>query len=221
MVTLVNQCPHEDCLTERMRFELRAVSYAPGAHPQEVRNFVHASCGACAQPVAFEVATEGGRGRLGPDFEQYPYGLEQLGWHVVRIWPEVPGPDVPDFLPDQVARAFLSAERNFMQRDMEEAAAASYGRALDIGTKMFAPDLGASTLYNRIKRLAEQNRITADLAAWANSIRLIRNDALHEIDQIDRDQLVAIRGFTEMVLTYIFTLPGMLAERQRQTKQKP
>lgn len=156
-----------------------------------------------------------------PGFDNYPVSLEQLGWHVIRVWPEIPKPRMPDHLPEPVARAFLSAERNFAQKDMEEASAGSYGRALDVGTKLYAPDITSPTLFARIEALAKQHRITPDLAGWAHAIRLIRNDALHDIDHIDRDELTAIRGFTETVLTYLFTLPGMLKERQSLTKQKP
>ncbi len=221
MATLVHQCPHIDCLTERMNFALKAFTTIPGERPKQIRNFVHASCSACGQPVAFEIADESGTGQMMPGIEQYPMSFEYLGWHVVRTWPEVPKPRIPDHVPAEVARAYLSAERSFLMKDMEETSAASYGRALDIGTKLFASDLAGVTLYNRIKRLAEQHRIAPDVARWADAIRVIRNDALHEIDRITRDELVAVRGFTETVLTYLFTLPGMLRERQALTKEKP
>ena len=221
MATLIHQCPHDDCLADRMNFELHAISYARGKSVKQVRNFAHASCRACGKPVAIELYGHDGTVQLNGDISQYPMTLEQLGWRIIHIWPEVPKPRVPDHLPDQVAKAYLSAERNFAQAGMEEASAGSYGRALDVGTKLFAPDCAEPTLYKRIEKLAAEHRITSDLAEWAHAIRLIRNGALHDADEVSRDELVAVRGFTETVLTYLFTLPGMLRERQALTKEKP
>ena len=84
----------------------------------------------------------------------------------------------------------------------------------DVGTKLYGAAHGIEqpTLYRRINALADASLITRDLADWAHAIRSIRNDALHEADSISRDELVAIRGFSETLLTYLFTLPGMLRD---------
>jgi hypothetical protein len=135
------------------------------------------------------------------------------GWIVRNLWPEASKPRIPDALPDQVARAFLVAEKNFPLEHHEEAAAGMYGRALDIGLKIYAPT-EKGTLYERIKSLAAQHRLTDSLAEWAHEIRLIRNDAMHDIDSVNRQELEAIRGFTETLLTYIFSMPAMLKSRK-------
>lgn len=197
-----------------MTFHVLASTVRNGVYSM-VHSYVHMQCADCGMPVAAEVWDGNVGSYLAPDtIRSSLQSLGQIGWKVVEIWPKPRKPSRPDHLPDAVARAYLAAERNFAQRGMEEAAAGSYGRALDIGTKLFAGDLADATLFARIKKLAETHRITADLAQWAHEIRLIRNDALHGIEEVNRDELTAIRGFTEMVLTYLFTLPGMLAARQ-------
>ena len=205
-----------------MSLHVLAVTHSPGHMQDMVLNFVHLSCPNCGMPSAAGLTDQTSDSSvLTQDLRSHLSTINRMGWQVVRTWPEAPKPRIPDHLPEPVAKAFLSAERNFAQKAMEEASAGSYGRALDVGTKLYAPDLAGVTLYNRIKKLAEQHRITTDLAAWAHAIRLIRNDALHEIDSVSRDELVAIRGFTETVLTYLFTLPGMLKARQALTGEKP
>ena len=127
---------------------------------------------------------------------------------------------MPDSLPAEVAKSFLAAERNFGQADMEEPSAGSYRRALDVGTKIIAAALPNAAefegkqLNNRIDMLRKHGRLTQDLADWSHQIKGIGNEAMHELDGITRPELTALRGFTELVLTYLFTLPGMLAERK-------
>lgn len=185
------------------------------------RNFLHLTCPNCGQPSAVEVEADSGQPMQLGQVAGVVLTINQIGWHVARIWPEPPAPRLPEHLPDPVAKAYLAAERTFAQPELEEASAGSYGRALDIATKLYAPEHSSLTLYSRIKKLAAEHRITAELAEWAHAIRLIRNDALHGIDSITRDELKAIRGFTETVLTYLFTLPGMLKARQAETTERP
>ena len=142
---------------------------------------------------------------------------ERYQLRLVDFWPKPPSPNLPHALPPQVARAFMQAEDNFRRDGMEEVAAGAYGRALDVGTKLIAPDF-KGMLYARIKHLADTGRITQDLADWAHEIRIVRNDALHEIDGIDRQELTAIRGLADMVLRYLFTLPEMVKARKAEAK---
>ena len=48
---------------------------------------------------------------------------------------------------------------------------------------------------------------------WAHEIRHLRNDATHEEDPFTDDEAQALQSFTELFLTYAFTLPGMLVAR--------
>lgn len=171
-------------------------------------------CGNCWMPAIAEMVHPGGPQPI-PDVQRIPPSYN--GWELVEIWPEPPAPNLPDALPPQVAKAFMQAEDNFHREGMEEVAAGAYGRALDVGTKLIAPDF-KGMLYARIRHLADTGRITPDLADWAHEIRTIRNDALHEVDGIDRQELTAIRGLADMVLRYLFTLPAMVKARKAEVK---
>ncbi len=142
------------------------------------------------------------------------------GWRLQRSWPEPAGPQVPEHLPRAVHKAFAGAEKTFRTRGLEEQTAAAYGRALDIGTKLIAADEPEPERFNkkmiaqRLDMLAEAHRIPPDLKDWARHIQTIRNPAMHDVQDMERTELEALRGLTEMVLRYLFTLPTMVAERK-------
>lgn len=204
MAAIAHQCPH--CLVENIALDIVAQSW--GGPP----NYLHLGCSGCGMPSAVEMVDETGRGRLA-SVEEFPASIQRFGWRVARLWPAVPTPNIPDHLPPEVARAFQQAETAFPQKRMEEPAAGSYGRALDIGTRALAPKF-EGTLFGRIKHLAAEGLITRDLAEWAHEVRLVRNDALHTPEGVTRAELTDVRGLTDMILRYMFTLPGMIRARR-------
>lgn len=56
--------------------------------------------------------------------------------------------------------------------------------------------------------LAAQNYVPADGKDWVDRIRKIGNVANHEIPAITRDQAEEIVSFTEMLLRFVYELPG-------------
>ena len=141
-------------------------------------------------------------------------------WMVAKLWPEPPKPRVPEYLPDAVLRPFIAGEKALPQEGLRDAAAGQYRKALDTGTKMIASAMPNAAEYEkrllkvRLDMLERDGRLTPELAEWAHHIRDVGNDAVHELDEISEAELTALRGFTELVLTYLFTLPGMLAARK-------
>ena len=129
------------------------------------------------------------------------------------VRPEVPKPVIPELLPPDVERIYLQAERNFPVAGNEEAAGTMYGKALDISLKKIDPAL-TGMLGQKIKKLSAAGKLTADIAIWSENIRDIRNDAAHEEDPVTRDELVALRNFSEMVLRYLFSLPNAVRKRR-------
>ena len=188
--------------------------------------FFYLQCPRCRGPVSAEIQCVNPHHHVSKRISLYGGASRDLvhppeqgdilvrGWRLKHLWPPTPKPTLPEHLPPEVARPYLAAERNYPQHGMEEAAAGSYGRALEVGTKLFASQHAEQKLNNRIDKMRKDGLITQSLWEWAHMIKSIRNDALHEVDSIDREELKAIRGFTETLLTYLFTLPGMLAERR-------
>ena len=92
-----------------------------------------------------------------------------------------------------------------------DAAGSMFRKVLDTGLTAKFPNI-AGTLYERIKAAAKQHRLTPDLANWADQIRLDGNDAVHDGKPFSQEDAERLQTFTELVLRYLFTLPGMLDE---------
>ena len=88
-----------------------------------------------------------------------------------------------------------------------------FRKALDTGLKHKFPEIEGN-LFARIKAAEAKHELTPDLAAWANQIRLDGNDAAHEEEPFSQQDAKRLAVFTDMVLRYLFTLPGMLAQAQ-------
>jgi Domain of unknown function (DUF4145) len=142
--------------------------------------------------------------------------VSQHGFGVVEFWPPVPRPLIPENLPKDVARVYRQAERNFHMEGNEEASGMMYRKALDIGLKKIDPQQ-SGMLGPRIKKLADAGKLTADIAVWSDNVRDVGNVAAHEEVPITRDELIALRNFTEMVLRYLFSLPGAVKIRRGET----
>jgi hypothetical protein len=94
-----------------------------------------------------------------------------------------------------------------------------YRRALEMALSHKYPDL-KGTLFERIRKLVSDGVLTKELGDWADSIRLIGNEAAHA-DEVTRDDLTMARAFTDAVLRYVFTLPTQVATRRAGTVTAP
>lgn len=166
-------------------------------------------CPKCELPSCVWLENHGAEDDL-TDLEGDP--IDQ-GWQVAGFWPEPAQPLIPESLPQEVQRIYLQAERNFPIHGNEEAAGTMYRKALDVGLKKLAPEI-TGTLAQRIKKLADQNSITAEMAEWSTHVRQIGNEAAHDDEAPSRHDLTELRNFSEMVMRYLFSLPAMVAARK-------
>jgi hypothetical protein len=141
-------------------------------------------------------------------------------WDASDFWPAVPEPIIPGHLPSDVERAYLQAERNFPIEGNEDAAGTMYRKALDVGLKKIDPTL-TGMLGAKLKKLGDAGKLTPDILEWADQIRELGNEAAHDEAQPTREDLATLRAFTEMVMRYLFTLPGMVAERRADPNVTP
>ncbi|MEJ0025896.1 MAG: DUF4145 domain-containing protein [Rhizomicrobium sp.] len=171
---------------------------------------VHLTCPRCGLPSG--AALLPGIGNWN-DLLKSGRDVTDARWTVSRFWPETPAPNVPEYLPPDVERVYLQAERNFPVEGNEEASGIMYRKALDVSLKKIDPAL-AGMLGQKIKKLAASGKLTKEIAEWSDSIRDIGNDAAHEEAPISRDELEDLRNFSEMVLRYLFSLPGAVMLRR-------
>jgi hypothetical protein len=187
-------------------------------HVEGNKHTVHLACPKCKLPSGATMTLAPGRSNAtGFDTLLRTEGdILDTGWAVENFWPNTPKPLIPELLPKDVGRVYLQAERNFPIVGNEEAAGTMYRKALDIGLKKIDPSL-SGMLGPRIKKLAAAGQLTPDIALWSDTVRDVGNEAVHDETPITRDELITLRNFSEMVLRYLFSLPGAVKKRRGET----
>ena len=163
-----------------------------------------AICGHCSRGVLASFATQTADR---PSICLQNYGQDAL--ETVDFSPPLPDSTAPAHTPKSVARFFAQGMENLPGN--WDAAGLMFRRALEAGLKIKFPDI-KGTLYERIEKAAEQQKLTPDLAAWSHEVRLGGNDAAHDEEPFDKEDAERLSTFTRLVLLYLFTLPGMLDE---------
>ena len=206
MVAFAHDCPH--CGTRHASFDILH-EYRPPALAQEIHAF--GKCGVCGKAVAvvFHV--------LGLKVPQHQFTLNSHFYGHPRdvteitFYPPPATPEAPDHLPDNVRAFFLEAVDNV--KTGPNAAGAMFRKSVDVALKHVAPELKGN-LVKRIDKAADARKLTPELAKWAHHVRLEGNDAAHDEDPFTRKEAEALYQITELVLMYLFTLPGMLRDRR-------
>lgn len=177
-------------------------------------------CPGCQKPTAVLAKRTSGNGAMDQSFINQTNTLvsaavpiRELNLHLIDYWPKPIRPNVPEHLPEPVAKAFLQAEKNFAMEGHEEAAGMMYRRSLELALALKYPDIQGG-LAQIIKQLADSNVLTSDISAWATDIRLIGNIAAHDVE-VTREDLEMMRGFADAVLKYIWTLPTQVQQRRK------
>ena len=200
-------CPR--CGTKSVAFTIhdeRIWSYSPS-----VMWDTFAICGCCGRGVIATFRSPG---------DHLPPSMclkeKQLGLSLIGIAPDLPSTGAPQHTPPNVARSFEQAKDNLPKN--RDAAGMMFRKALDTGLKHKFPDLKEEKLAVRIKKAAEAHKLTPDLADWAHQIRIDGNDATHEEEEVSPETVESLSTLTEMVLLYLFTLPGMLEEARKRAE---
>jgi hypothetical protein len=205
MATIKHNCPH--CLTTDIA--LVAVAWTPLGQFDAVG---HLACPRCNLPSGARIQA-GQSPVIAAQLSSFAADPTTLGYKIVGFWPAAPAPLIPEFLPPEIERVYLQAERNFPTDGNEDAAGTMYRKALDIGLKKIDPSL-TGMLGAKIKKPSAAGKLTSDIAEWSDQIRDLGNDAAHEEAPLTRKELDDLRGITEMVLRYLFTLPNMIKKRR-------
>ncbi len=196
-VALAQECPH--CAIGNTGFSLVGAGQDPLR--MHVWNMLFC-CNVCGGPIAAK-----GDGSAHGRSPQESSGNAREAFANLETWPKPRTPSIPAHLPEAVARAFLQAEESVASEQRTEATAAMDRRALELATRLIAPEHAGLSLFHRIERLALDHLITPALRDWAHGLRVIGNDALHEPDGISHDEARQTHELTRFVLLYLFTLP--------------
>lgn len=75
-------------------------------------------------------------------------------------------------------------------------------------------------LATKIDKLVQEGKLSADLGDWAHEVRLIGNEGAHD-PEVNREDLTALREFTDAVLRYAISLPAEIATRRAAVQPAP
>ena len=127
-----------------------------------------------------------------------------------EILPKLGTVEVPAHTPANIEKFFRQA-RQSLEIAAWDAAGAMCRKVLEVSLKHKFPDHPRDLkLVARIRKAEKQGSLTRDLARWADEIRHFGNDAAHEDDPFSEHEAKEVDQFTEMMLIYLFTLPGRL-----------
>lgn len=202
MVDVSLDCPY--CNTERVGFH---GSLYMAFHRQPYTYILLLQCGKCGEGVVAKCQSD-----YFLQWIQSPLSYKPPS--ILAVHPPVPRVEFPAHLPDNIRNFFLQGSDS-LRRSSFDAAGTMFRKSLDAALRKLHPEAKRTlTLQRRIDALPPDLGITPAMRQWAHEIRDLGNDAAHEEEPFTEPEAKALHAFTEMFLTYAFTLPGMLAERK-------
>lgn len=209
MAVFTYDCPH--CGARKATFSLQKGR----KHADDPLVNALGSCPACFKPIAVMIYMPSGG-----DIDHLTGDLSNRKFNengsIKSVFPERKESISPDHVPPAAAKSFVEGS-DCLSDARYTSAVAMFRRALEISLKNFSPEIEAWRLEKRIDKLADEGLITADLKTWAHKIRLEGNEAVHEEDEPTREAATELQLFTEMVMTYLYTLPAKV-QANLQTK---
>ena len=230
MPEMVLDCPH--CKSERVGFDFGGEIMSRSDHAVHLMHQgIHATwntlfqCRHCRGGVAVKLGRVGQKEIRPSDCHGDPCDPRDSLFRLIATYPEPQAINAPEYVPEAISGNYQEAVDN-LQRQNWTSAVMMFRKVLDRATKELAGSLSnedripdakfeAMNLYKRIAALAEIHEITPAMKDWADAIRLDGNDATHEEDA-DEGIAPQIHAFTELSLTYAFTLPAHVNERAAQ-----
>lgn len=216
MPEMALNCPH--CSTVKAGFR-SAGSHRRGEPESDLWDVLF-YCRVCLRGVVI-VLSDGGYGR---DPVQANEDSFVSRFTLTAVYPAPIELATPEHVPDVVARDYIEA-LDSLRRGNFNAAGVMFRKVLQRATTAVAKDAGLepfskrTPLQHRIDALANGGLLTGSMCKLAATIKLDGNTAAHEEDQdFDRPAATRMQEFTELFLTYTFTLPERvrLAEPHRE-----
>lgn len=209
-----------------------------GDDVRSLRGFFTSFCRGCRKPFggAFESISPRSRRDWSSYLRHQNYALESAyelnlseGTAIPCIWPEAPKPKRFDYLPPEVSVAMGEAEDARTGQTPNRLVRSAYRTVIDVATQhVFAENLDAfregtnpkQNLNNRINMLAAQHFLTPSMKDWAHGIRDITNEDVHTSSPVSNEEVTEIAEFTDMLLQYLFELPGRVKQAKETAEQK-
>lgn len=207
MLSIDKTCPH--CLKDNAVLSLLKDAFlSPGIYS------VVFQCQSCFKLMVAEIRTGSNSSPTNiANNSLYPIRAgEDPRMIVLGTYPEVVSLEAPAHTPERAAKFFVEAKEDFA-RGRYETSAMNCRKVIDIATKHL--HLGAEDkLVRRIAALRSTGLITQEMADWAHIVRIDTNVAVHSDEEFTADEVDQLLKFTEVFLTYSFTLPAMVKAKR-------
>ncbi len=217
MVVITLDCPH--CKSQRMTFDFNGESVNERFEfIDEGKLFISwntfFTCRSCREGVVVKLVAQD-NGHKPSDCAGDP---RKEGFSIGEMHPKPEGLNVPEFLPPRVDEEFREGADG-LKHGNYNSAGIMFRRALERATdEIMKDEAKGKTLFERIRILGETRKITEAMQEWADAIRIGGNRAAHEEQRYDNDSATQLRNFTEMFLTYAFTLPERVKAFRKSSK---
>ena len=199
-------CPH--CQTKNAGFQ--GNYYVPIRPGEPTRVIMLLQCQICGNGI---VAVFLNQANNGGDIARWVQGQAGMNPNIklLETFPKPVAFAAPQHTPDNAKSFYLQGMDNIARNF--DAAGTMFRKSLDAALKKLDPS-GKGTLEKRINCLPPETGVTPAMKEWAHEIRHLGNDAAHDEDPFTETEAKSLQSFTELFLTYAFTLPGMLLARK-------
>ena len=220
MAHMVLNCPH--CSSKNMGFDLH--DSAPVRQGSALVWMVFLQCRHCHKGVVVEMLDPSPHSDSSP--ARCSGDPREDGFAIIAMFPKDQTATAPEHVNPAIARDFKEALDN-LQRGNHTAAGMMFRKCLQRATTALASDpasMKSKRLRQRIDMLAKDGRITEAMGEWAHIIRDEGNAATHWEEEhgeaeFTKEDATELRHFTELFLTYTFTLPARVAAHSQAGKE--
>jgi hypothetical protein len=135
--------------------------------------------------------------------------LPDLSNHYIvdKVYPQKDTIKVPEGLTDHIEKLYVEAANVFYDKRSPQIASVSCRMLLEAACKDRLPEYFKKGLKNTIKSLGEDCIIPQTLVDLADTIRIIGNEAAHEVIPVEQEEAETIWEFTNIFLEYLYALP--------------
>ena len=209
MAEMVLECPH--CRAERIGCNLIAQHLKVAEDYTRIWN-VFLVCRNCNNGIVVELEGQS-------HFEEptkFTGDPRSIGYKIDRVYPRTEQ-TIPEHVSVEIRQNYEEA-MDSLQRQKWTSAAMMFRKILDRATKELDQSLAELNLFKRIETLVERRDLTPAMRDLATIIRLDGNEANHDEDP-DEATAHQLQGFTELFLTYAFTLPKRVEQHKEKAGQ--
>lgn len=210
MVAFKGDCPH--CRTRAVGFEIQKQivieeKFSSGGRESRQWMDIFGQCGQCQRGVVATVLVITASG-----------GKRE--YRDITILPPLPRNDPPGHVSDDVGSCYRQGMDNM--HGNWDAAGSMFRKSLEIGLRELKEKIpeysDKDTLAKQIEKAAKHGALTKDMAEWAKKIKDLGNAAVHA-GAFSEQEAWAMQKFTQLVLIYLFTLPGMMEEARSKSQE--